>query len=87
MDKDGRTPLHDVTQTESEYAILLLLDVRADVNATDKNGRSPLHGAAQSGSKDAIAIAEQTLTQPTKTDERIFTTLLKLSQKTLYFYY
>ncbi len=55
VDKDGRTPLHDVARSGSDYmgqAIRQLIEKGAYVKAVDKDGRTPLHNVAQSSSED-----------------------------------
>lgn len=57
VDKDGRTPLHNVAQSSSEdigWAIEQLIEKGADVKAVDKDERTSLHDAARSSSEVAI---------------------------------
>ena len=53
--KDGTTPLHYAANGDAE-ATKLLLDVGAEVNATDKDGATPLHFAASAGDAEAVAL-------------------------------
>lgn len=48
-DGGGSTPLHLACATGAEAVVALLLDMGADVTATDSTGAAPLHMAALFG--------------------------------------
>ncbi len=50
----GKTPLHLAVQTHQEEMVDLLIEAKADVNATTKTQTAPLHVAAQNGNSVII---------------------------------
>lgn len=50
----GRMPLHYAIQRKRPDLVQLLIDLGADVDATDANGRTPLEAAIMSGDREAI---------------------------------
>ncbi len=56
--RDSRkvTPLHVAALEEKIHAAQTLLDLRADVNATDREGKTPLHIATRVGNEDLVKL-------------------------------
>ena len=49
VDKQGRSPLHLAAWNGHQNALLLLLNVKSNVNARDTQGNTPLHYSAGHG--------------------------------------
>ena len=55
-DEDGKTALHNASQSGYTEIVRLLLDNGADVNAKDNYGRTALHNASESGYTEIVRL-------------------------------
>ncbi len=69
-DTDGSTPLHFAVANNRPAIVKMLLDAKADVNATMLDGRTPLHVAIQHGCTGLVETLLQAGADVTIEDEK-----------------
>lgn len=69
QERCGFTPLMRAAKESREEAVRLLLDMKAELRATDENGMQALHLAVMSGNLQTIRLLLQAKASPEATDD------------------